>query len=231
MKRRSIRCMLLLTFFCVLMLQGTVAFAANKAAKISTVFSPTKEGGYPSYALSMDFKKTGKLAKKNTFSGSFLIQKDLLKKENDAFVIYPEVECYDQNGMSAGTMSGACMIAVIKGKKGYNVYTVTETAFHKAGKIASVKKNAKGIMIRIKNLPLTMDGSGLAAKRSYTISPTVWFNVDAAETVKGNIWTDSISVKTEKKQTISFNRKDYRYLHALTEDGVPVSVTVKATGK
>ena len=68
MKRRSIRCMLLLTFFCVLMLQGTVAFAANKAAKISTVFSSTKEGGYPSYALSMDFKKTGKLAKKNTWN-------------------------------------------------------------------------------------------------------------------------------------------------------------------
>ena len=39
------------------------------------------------YALSVDFKKTGKLAKKNTFSGSFIIQKKLLKYENDVFII------------------------------------------------------------------------------------------------------------------------------------------------
>ena len=111
------------------------------------------------YALSVDFKKSGKLAKKNTFSGSFIIQKKLLKYENDVFIILPEVECFLKNGEPAGTLSSKYMIAVMKKKKGYSAYTVTETAYRKAGKKASVKTSGKNLIIRIDDLPLAAGAS------------------------------------------------------------------------
>lgn len=238
MKHRvfPVRAMILL--LSVLMLQGlsTAVWAAskensgNKAAKIRAVFSQDKERGYPLYALSVDLKKMGKLGKKNTFSGSFLIEKKLLPKNKDAFIIFPEVECFHKNGKLAGKMSARYFIAVIKEKKGYSAYAATESTFKKAGKMAQVKKSAKGLVIEIQNLPLVMDSSALGRNKSYILSPTLWFLADGAGTVSGAIWTDRIRIKGAKEQTITFDRKDYRYLHALTEEGVPVEVQLKATG-
>ena len=227
MKRKTIFRKILLAALCVFLIQGLITpvwAATNKAAQITATFYQKNKEAHPVYGVSVDFKTTGKLAKKNYISGKFEIQKSLLKKTGDMFSIFPEVDCYKKNGVFAGTLYSKYMISIVKEKNKYTLYSTTQKWNYKNTKWATLKETSKELIITLNKLPLLYNDAGLNQKTTFYLSPTIQFLGDTSSKVTGTICMDRLNITAAKKHYITFNSSDYRYLHAMTEDGKPVAV-------
>ena len=213
-----------LLLICLLMGSSTAVWAASgKAARIKEKFLTGDESKDRYYGVSFDFTSKGKIGKKNYFSGKFVIQKSFLAKEGDLFFLYPEIECLKSNGVSAGYLYSKNMIIILKNKKKYEAYFIAGGQFKETGKKVSVKASSKELTITVKNLPLSADKS-LSRKKSYTLSPTIWFMTGADQKTKKYVDTDEVTLSAAKKHTSTFDKKDYKYLHAMSSDGYPINV-------
>ena len=222
----------MLVLLCTLLAAGssTAAWAkSSKAARIRQTFFAGEKGNDTLYGVSAAYPKQGKLGKRNLFSARFIVQKSLLSRQKDFDFIYfsPMVECYLKNGNLAGSLYAENMLVVVKGKKKYQAFLATlDEKIVKAGKKLSVRENAKELIITVKNLPLPIVDEKLVQNRKYTFEPVVWFSGKLSRKVRAYIDTDYLTFTAQKRHKMTFEKKDYKDLHAMKDDGYPLSVRV-----
>jgi hypothetical protein len=225
-KRRFYGLTAALLCICLLMGSSTAVWAGSgKAARIKEKFLTGDENEDRYYAVSFGFNDRGKIGKKNYFSGKVVIQKSFLSQDGDSFFLYPAIECIKSNGVRAGFLYSKNMIFIIKNRKKYEAYFIAGGSIKETGQKVNVKASSKEITICVKNLPLYADKS-LTRKKSYTLAPTVFFMTGADQKTKKYVDIDEVTLTAEKKHTSTFDKKDYKYLHATSSDGFPVNVKV-----
>ena len=218
--------MFIATLLCICFLMGSstaVWAGSRKAARIREKFLTGDDNHDSYYGVSFDFIDKGKIGKKNSFSGKFIIQKSMIPNNRDVFFVLPEVECYKKKGGRAGSLYPRSMILILKNKRKYEAYYIAGGSIREAGKKVSVKADSKELTIHVKNLPLYAD-NGLARNKTYTLSPTVWFMTGSNQNARKYVDTDEVTLNAEKKHTTTFDKKDFKYLHAMRSDGYPINV-------
>ena len=221
-------CRLLAAFLLVCLLVGSstaVWASSGKAARIREKYLTGDETQDTYYGVSFDFAKSGKIGKKNTFSGKIVIEKSYFSETGDMFLVLPEVECFMKNGSSAGTLYSKSIILIVKNKKKFEAFFISGGNFYEVGKKVRVKASSKEVTINVKNLPLFAEKS-LSRKKAYTLSPTVWFMSGKNQKTKKYIDTVSVTLRAAKKHTCTFKKKHFKYLHAMRSDGYPINVTL-----
>ena len=209
---------------CFLLGSSTAVWAdGGKAVRIKPTFTAgEKTDSY--FGVSFDFTKKGKVGKKNLFSGKFIIPKSALKKHGDVLFIIPEISCYRTNGSLDGSLVPSSAVAVVKGKNKYEAFLMQSGVLKAAGEKVSLKASSKELTITVNHFPLYPDDEEISRKTTYVLSPTVWFLAGVEKKVKTYIDTDSVTLQAAKKHTSTFDKKDYSYLHGMTDDGYPVDV-------
>lgn len=217
--------------------QDTVAAAAkNKAVRIKVSFNgkestTDKIWDQNTYGISTLLKSKSKVKKNTTVSYKVVVPKTLLKKNGDVLLFCMDLNLLEKykdgsyRGVGSINKTRWCSIRK-EGKKVYlGIYNevkdkdegevvVKGKKVQKVGN-ATIKEQGKYYVITMKDTLRntyydykTDKNKKINTKKSYYLMPEFVIHGDCSK-LSGEIYLDEFTVNAAKKQTVTFNKKDY----------------------
>lgn len=205
--------------------------ATNKALRTKVAFDGQKESDEAwennSYTLTAAYKNTTKLKKNMKASETVYVPVAALKKNGDTVHMDTFVAVSNaKSGEWVGDVRSNYTVMLIKeGKKvRLGLWNIAKSKEEKIGKYATVKKSGKYYVVTIKNLPL-MNKMYVAEEQIKAINTKTKYDTALSVNVTGTcsktsgyVYADDLKLQAAKTQTITFDKKDYKWLAGWHKD-------------
>lgn len=212
--------------------------ATNKAVRIKVSYDGKKQVSDSdwdknTYSIYTQLPKTSKVKSGMTVSYKFYLPKTLLKKNGDTLLFCMDLNLftYDKKAKEYSAVGAIlktrwCQVYLDGKKVKMNVYNETKDKIEKnTSKYASIKTQGKYYVITMKDVLgstyfdyKTGKDKKINTKTAYTIAPEFVIHGDCSK-LSGYVYLDQLTVNAVKKQTVTYNKKDYAEVNAIHYGG------------